>query len=96
MMSDCDSRPAANAAEAVKTIWPPMLIQPVMKEAEEHIEEGAMAATQWYCPDSLVSSEHKVGENGNVPPAVGYIEAISPREAAVHIEKMADKILDDM
>lgn len=46
MMSDCDSRPAANAAEAVNTIWPPMLIQPVMKEAEEHIEEGAMAATQ--------------------------------------------------
>jgi hypothetical protein len=56
MTRACAWRPAEKAADDVRTIWPPMLIQPVKKDAEERIDEGLRAATQWYCPRELISS----------------------------------------
>ena len=46
-------RPAAKAADAVSTIWPPTEIQPVSQDAMMRCREGARAATQWYCPPAV-------------------------------------------
>ena len=48
-----NSRPAERAADAVKHSCPPILIHPVIQEANGRILNGAKAATQWYCPPAV-------------------------------------------
>ena len=105
-MSACICSPAANAADAVNTICPPMETQPVNHEATRAWFLGAKTATQWYWPVHFIVSigsaewRHRrvrdgclAGEWENSPPAVGQIEAISANEAAIAIVPRKEMIL---
>ena len=83
-------RPAANAAEAIITICPPTLIQPVNQAAVARDEGGERATTQWYCPVCM-SIKGRCGLGGYcIPPAVGQMDAISPKKNAMAIVQMTE------
>lgn len=50
VISACSCNPAAKAADAASTSWPPMEIQPVNQAAVAWYDAGVRQWTQWYCP----------------------------------------------
>lgn len=64
-MSACSCSPAAKAAEAARTSWPPIEIQPVNHDAVARYDAGVRQWTQWYCPIDLSSERVKQSEENN-------------------------------
>lgn len=66
--------PQAKAMDAVRTICPPMVIQPVIQAMNFLPRTGYNAVTQWYCPAVKVRGycfRDCSFVIGNSPPAVG-------------------------
>jgi hypothetical protein len=84
VINACNCKAAAKAAEAVNTICPPHDIHPVNHDAALLDRDGDNRATQWYWPTkaSIVAFSQASNMCDYSPPAVGYIDAISPREQA--------------